>query len=408
MSETLLSGIRILDLSMGWAGPLATRHLADMGAEVIKVESCRHADWWRGWEATPEWVESHGAEKAVSFNTMNRHKLDVTLDLATEQGHALCKRLAGVCDAVIANYSGAVLGKLGLDYEALRAIKSDIVMMSMPAFGSTGPWRHYRAYGSTIEQASGLPHLHGEPDWPPTMLHVAYGDPVAGLNAAAGLLVALRHRARTGEGQYLDLSQSECLFPLAAHGILEQFATGNAPVRRGNRSLTMAPHGVYPCAGVDNWITIQIDSDDTWRRLVEKVGSLPAGLESLEARLSASETLDSQLAEWTRQFDAQALMEELQAVGIIAAAVRGADEIVTDPHLAARQFWPMVDRVYVGTLPQPATPWREGARPYAIDAPAPTLGQHNREVLTTLLGLSDDDIEALTADGIIGDRPHLD
>jgi crotonobetainyl-CoA:carnitine CoA-transferase CaiB-like acyl-CoA transferase len=185
-----LRGIRVLDLSMGWAGPLATRHLSDLGAEIIKVESCQHTDWWRGFEPTPQWVEDDQAEKSVSFNTMNRNKLDVTLDLTKDRGKQLLKRLATVSDAVIENYSGGVLQKLGLEYSALRSVNDELVMLSMPAFGSTGEWRHYRAYGSTVEHASGLPHLHGGAADPPVMLHVAYGDAVAGLNAAAALLVA--------------------------------------------------------------------------------------------------------------------------------------------------------------------------------------------------------------------------
>lgn len=403
----LLKGIRIVDLSMGWAGPLATRHLADTGAEILKVESCQHADWWRGWEASQAWIDSHGAEKAVAFNTMNRHKLAVTLDLDNDEGKALCKKLVAMSDAVIANYSGSVLGKLGLDYQDLSKVKEDLIMMSMPAFGATGPWHHYRAYGSTIEQASGMPHLHGHSDWPPTMLHVAYGDPVAGLNAAAALLVALRHKKRTGQGQYIDLSQSECLFPLAAHGILTQAATGEAPVRRGNAAPDMAPHGVFPCAGDDSWITIQIHNETAWVQLQKLAGEALASFGDLADRLARRETLEEKLAAWTCLQDAGELMHKLQSCGVIAAAVLGSGELGDNEHLNARGFWPMLARAHVGELPHPASPFREGPDPYEIDQPAPTLGQHNREVLTRLLGLTDEDLTRLEAARIIGDRPML-
>ncbi|XOV87826.1 MAG: CaiB/BaiF CoA transferase family protein [Pseudomonadota bacterium] len=407
MKPTLLKGIRLVDLSMGWAGPLAGRHFADMGAEVIKVESCQHVDWWRGWEATQAWIDDHGAEKAVSFNTMNRHKKDVTLDLNTDRGRDLCKQLVAVSDAVIANYSGSVLGKLGLDYDDLRQVKPDIVMMSMPAFGSTGPWKNYRAYGSTIEQASGLPHINGEADWPPTMQHVALGDPIAGLNAAAALLIALRHRHRTGEGQYLDLSQSECLFPLGVHGILSQAATGAPPARMGNRSATQCPHGVYPCIDPDSWITIQVDSEDAWLSLKALAAPLLDEFGDLEARIERRAALDARLGQWTGQFEATGLMERLQGEGILAAAVLGAGEVAMSPHLAARQCFPLLSRAYVGELPHPVSAWREGGVPYDIDAPSPTLGEHNTEILTSLLGLSDEELADLAEQQVIGTRPVL-
>jgi crotonobetainyl-CoA:carnitine CoA-transferase CaiB-like acyl-CoA transferase len=404
-----LNGVRIIDLSMGWAGPLATRHLADMGAEVIKVEACQRPDWWRGWEATPEWVADNGAEKAVPFNTTNRNKLDVTLDLVASEGKALLKRLVALADAVVENYSGSVLRKLELDYPALSAVNPELVMISMPAFGSTGPWRDYRAYGSTVEQASGLPHLHGRPEDPPVMLHVAYGDPVAGLNAAAALLIALRHRRRTGRGQYMDLSQSACLFPLGAHGIIEQGVTGTAPVRLGNRSAAAAPHGVYPCAGDrDAWITLQVFDEVQWQQLLGLAGPALSSFGGLDDRLRRVDELDAAVAAWTRRFEARELMLQLQRAGIPAAVVRAASELVTDPHLAARECWSTLERAFVGPQPHLAPPYRIGhGSPFPIAAPAPTLGQHNRLVLGELLGLSDDEMAALEMRQVIGGRPLL-
>lgn len=407
MTAAPLRGIRVLDLSMGWAGPLATRHLADLGAEIVKVESCQHTDWWRGFEPTRQWVENDQAEKAVSFNTMNRNKLDVTLDLTRDAGKELLKRLAAISDAVIENYSGAVLRKLGLDYPVLRAVKDDLIMLSMPAFGSTGGWRDYRAYGSTVEQASGLPHLHGREEDPPVMLHVAYGDAVAGLNAASALLVALRHRARTGEGQFLDLSQSECLFPLAAHGLIEQALTGQAPERRGNRSSRAVPHGVYPCAGDDAWIVLQAFTEDQWLRLQRLVGPALDGFGDAADRRAREDSLDAAVSAWTRHFEPDALMQILQAVDVPAGTVRSSLDLVGAPELEARGFWQWVDRAYVGRQPQPSAPYRAGHQPIPVAAPAPTLGQHNAEVLCGLLGLSEAELAALEAQQIVGCRPVL-
>ena len=402
----LLDGIRVVDLSMGWAGPLAARHLADMGAEVIKVESCARFDWWRGWEATPEWIADNSAEKSPAFNMVNRNKLDVTLDLTSAEGSDLLKQLVAISDVVVENYSGDVLPKLGLDYAALAAVNPEIVMISMPAFGTTGPWQGYRAYGSTVEQASGLPHLSGEPDWQPTMVHVAYGDAVGGLNGAAALLTALRHRHRTGEGQHLDLSQSECLFPLGVHGILEQSMSGDAPVRRGNRSVHYAPHGVYPASGDDRWVAIQVFHETQWRGLKTVIDAL-AEFGDLEDRLARVEELDAVLATWTRSRPAPLIMETLQAAGVPAGATHAALDLVDDPQLQARDYWQMIERKYVGLQPNPVAPYRDGTAPYGIDAPAPTLGQHNRQVLGGLLGLSDEALTELEDTGIIGSRPVM-
>ncbi len=406
MSAKPLQGVRVIDLSMGWAGPLAARHLVDMGAEVIKVESCERFDWWRGWEATEEWIAQNAAEQSASFNTVNRNKLDVTLDLTSVEGSRLFKRLVAIADVVVENYSAGVLPKLGLDYAALKAVNPEIVMLSMPAFGGSGPWSRYRAYGSTVEHASGLPHLNGEPDGPPTMVHVAYGDAVGGLNGAAALLTALRHRRRTGEGQYLDLSQSEGLFPLGIHGILQQSITGRAPVRTGNRSPTCAPHGVYPAGGDDQWVVIQVLTEEHWRALTGVVVALRAFGDASD-RLARLTDLDRELSAWTRLHPAPEIMVRLQSVGVPAASVHSAADLIDDPQLVARRFWQMLDRAHVGRQPNPVAPYRVSQESYPIDAPAPTLGQHNRQVLTELLGLDDADLARLTRTGVIGDRPVM-
>lgn len=405
--ERLLTGVRVVDLSMGWAGPLAARHLADMGAEVIKVESCARFDWWRGWEATREWIDGGGAEKSVAFNTVNRNKRGITLDLAKPRGNALLKRLVAESDVVVENYSAGVLPKLGLSYEVLREVNPQLVMISMPAFGTNGPWRGYRAYGSTVEQASGIPHLSGRPEWKPTMVHVAYGDATGGLNGAAALVTALRHRQRTGEGQYLDLSQAECLFPLGVHGILAQSATGSPPERLGNRSAMHAPHGVFPCVGDDEWIVIQVLDEEQWSRLRSLVGGGLDDFDGVDDRLRRVDALEAALSAWTESHEPGALMTRLQDHGIPAGHVRAGLELVTDPQLVAREFWPLLERDHVGEQPHPSPPYRTASAPFGIERPAPTLGQHNHEVLSALLGLDATEIAALERDGIIGTKPVL-
>ena len=403
--KRLLGGCRIVDLSMGWAGPLATRHLADMGAEVIKVESCVRFDWFRGWEATQRWIDDDGAEKNPPFNCMNRNKLDVTLDLSTERGRDLLLSLVSISDAVVENFAVSVLPKLNLGYEVFRKARPDIVMVSMPGFGSTGPWRNYRAYGSTTEQAAGLPHLSGHPDWPPTMVHIALGDAVAGLNGASALLIALRHRKRTGKGQFVDLSHSECLLPLGVHGIAEQALTGSAPPRMGNRSRHYAPHGSYPCRE-GGWIVIQVEDQAQWERMSRLVGKPLASFGSLDDRLARNQELDQAVSAWTEERSAESAMAELQAVGIPAGAVHRSDELWRDRHLNARGFWKLIEREYVGELPHGVTAYRLDGAPTEINWPSPTLGQHNREVLGGILGLDDGEIDDLRREGVIGTKPR--
>ena len=403
-----LAGIRIIDLSMGWAGPLACRHMADMGADVIKVESCERFDWWRSWEATPEWIEDDGAEKSTAFNTVNRNKRNITLDLEDPEGRDLLLQLVATSNAVVENYSGSVLPKLNLGYDVFREVNDKIILMSMPAFGSTGPWASFRAYGSTVEQSSGLPHLTGLQEDAPTMMHVALGDANGGLNGASALLVALRHQARTGKGQFVDLSQVEALFPLAAHGILEQSATGSAPPRDGNVNRDYAPHGVYPCAGEDKWIVIEARNDAEFSALQGVVGKSLASFGDAADRLQRRDELDAALGAWTASREPAEAEAILRAEGTSASRTYGPGDVLNSDHLKERGFWQWLERAVVGNQPNPSAAYRvAGGGPFPIATPAPTLGQHNAEVLSGVLGLTDADLHRLTERGIIGNKPRM-
>ena len=222
-----LEGLRVIDLTMGWAGPVGTRQVADLGAEVIKVEGRAYPDWWRGADYSDEGIAAFGYEKPLYFNWVNRNKTGITLDLTRPGGRRSCCSGWWRAPTPWWRTTGpGVLEGFGLSYDAFRAAQPDIVIMSMPAFGVASPWAQTRAYGSTLEHASGLPMVTGWPEDPPTMNHIAYGDPIGGLSACPALLTALLHRQRTGEGQYIDLSQVECLFPLVAPWLIEQAVTG--------------------------------------------------------------------------------------------------------------------------------------------------------------------------------------
>jgi crotonobetainyl-CoA:carnitine CoA-transferase CaiB-like acyl-CoA transferase len=403
-----LEGFRIIDIAMGWAGPLATRQAADLGAEVIKVEGRAYPDWWRGSTYSEAEVEVQAHEMAMNFNVLNRHKTGITLDLTRPEGAALLRRLVQSADGVVENYAQDVLPKLGLGYHDLVKIKPDLVMVSMPAFGSTTAWADLRAYGTTLEHASGLPMVTGFKDWAPTMNHMAYGDPIGGLNSAASLMAALMHRQRTGEGQFVDLSQVECLFPLVAPWVIEQSITGRTSPRMGNRHPIFVPHGVFRCAGDDGWVVIAVTDDAAWKALCGVIGrsdlANDPALATADGRRAAEDQIEAAISDWTRGRDPDDAMNALQAVRVAAGVARGFEELViADPHLQARDYWQVVDRAVVGPHIQPSPAFREHGQSWPIRAPAPTLGQYTREVLTRILGLSTAELDRLEADRIIGE-----
>ncbi|ONG56630.1 hypothetical protein BKE38_05545 [Pseudoroseomonas deserti] len=393
-----LAGTRIIDLSMGWAGPVCTRQLADLGAEVIKVEACQYPDWWRGVDPRPAFFAERRYEKDIRFCVQNRNKAGITLDLTTPEGAALLKALVRSADAVVENYAREVLPKLHLDYPVLAAENPSIVMLSMPAFGLQGPWRDARAYGSTLEHASGLPSVAGEAHWPPTTSQLAYGDPIGGLNAAAALLTALLHRAATGEGQQIDLAQVECMFPLVAPWIVAQSATGSPGPRLGNRHPAMVPHGAFPGADGE-WLVVAAEDDAAWSRLAALAGLATAGCETLAGRRADEARIEMELAAWTRSLPAAEAMARLQAAGVAAGTVTWPSALKQDPHLAARGFFQRIDRAFTGPHDQPSAPFREaGGAPYPVRRPAPTLGEDNARILGALGA----DLQALARQGIIG------
>jgi crotonobetainyl-CoA:carnitine CoA-transferase CaiB-like acyl-CoA transferase len=403
-----LTGIMIVDMSMGWAGPIATRNLADLGATVIKVESCKRFDWFRSWEATQEWIDDDGAEKTVRFVWLNRNKLGVTIDFETVAGRDLLISLIEKADAVVENYPVGILSKLDIEYSTLKKKNPELVMLSMPAFGSTGPWASFRAYGSTIEQAAGLPHLLGDEMQPPTMQHVAFGDAIAGVNGSAALLTALYHKKKTGSGQFLDLSQAECLLPNAIHGILWQSVCGEPPPRTGNDNEDYFLQGVFKCRGDDRWILIQLKTRDEFSRACDMIATLrdlitPDKLDAVDNSKKAF----NMLADWTIRFSAADLMKELQFLGISAAKLNDPAGILADPHLAARGYMQFLERDFVGRQPNPSAPWRLGEKPLTIRSPTPSLGQHNKEIFSGLLGFSEEQCAALFEEGIIGTKPSL-
>lgn len=400
-----LQGMRVVDLTMGWAGPLASRTLADFGAEIIKVESTGYPDWWRGANFTEEFYRDRLYEKNSNFHLLNRNKLGITLDLTRPEGKELLLQLVEHADAVIENYSAEVLPKLGLTYEALRARNERLVMLSMPAFGLGNAWSNTRAYGGTLEQASGLPLYTGHPDGAPAMTSYAYGDPIGGLNAGAAILLALFAQQTAGTGRHVNLSQVEGMLSLAAPFLIEQSVTGAVTPRQGNRHPVHVPHGCYRCAGDDAWLVLTC-ADAHWPPLCHAIERTDLAedpqLASVSGRRAAQDRVDEAIRTWTTTRDADQAMRHLQQAGIPAGVVRPMAQVLEDAHLRARGFWREVERPWVGTYMASTAWFRTGRKPMPIRHVSPTLGEHTDEVLSRVLGLSPDRIAQLEQSGITG------
>ena len=401
--------LRVVDLTNGWAGPMATCLLADFGAEVIKVESPSHMDWWRG--AAPEVTEDGGKpyEQSPTFNTVNRNKYGIALELTHPRGRELFRELVRVSDVLVANYPPRSLRKLGIDFDALQAVNPRLVMVTLPAFGNSGPESEYLGFGTTTEAMAGITGVSGYEDGPPQMLSNAIGDPVSALNACFASLVGTFEQERRAAGVSIDLSHVEGLLPLNAAALLDYTMNGRSQKRLGNRHDTMAPHGCYPCKGEDEWVTIAVASDEQWDTMCQVLGnpdwSQNGRYRTVEARKAVEDELDQYIMAWTKDHDATEVMESLQAAGIAAGAVRSGAGVMSDPHLAAREFLLTIEKEETGPHFYPGFVPRFPDMPSVVRRPAPSFGKHNEHVFGTLLGLSTEEMQQLSDENIISTEP---
>jgi crotonobetainyl-CoA:carnitine CoA-transferase CaiB-like acyl-CoA transferase len=391
-NQPILHNIRILDFSWVLAGPYATRLLADFGAEVIKVQPLLPSEaddaFARGYE-----------------NTWNRNKLGITLNLNKAEGVALARRLVAICDAVVENFTPRVMANWGLDYKNLQKIKPDIIMVSMSVMGQTGPWRDYAGFGPTVHAFSGMTRLTSFPGKPPIGPGFSYADHVAGLYASLALLGALEYRRRTGEGQFVDISQVEAMASLLGGTILDYTAHGHEAVPVGNSSSLAAPHNVYRCQGDDRWCAIAVFTDEEWSGFKRALGN-PSWAEgeefaTLSRRLNNAEELDRLVAAWTKERTAEEITALLQANGVAAGVVQDASDLVTNPQLNERGFFIDPEHKQPGQTAADATPIRLSQAPASYRRAAPTPGQDNDYVYRQLLGMSEIEVAELRESGVI-------
>ncbi|MFP6806679.1 MAG: CoA transferase [Pseudomonadales bacterium] len=407
-----LSGFRILDLTHVWAGPLATRILGDMGAEVLKLETA----YQRGTKSAVSAIglyaeglsgEQHWNRQAVT-NKLNRNKKGICIDLKAEEGKALFLSLVSVCDVVIENFSAFAMKKLNLGFDVMQKHNANIIYIGMPGYGGTGPNSDYLAFGPSVEPMTGLSALMGYSANEPRNTAMAWPDAVAGVTAAAAVVTALAKQKETGKGCHIDLALHESAINMLGEKFVEAQLTGKAPEVRGNRHAEFAPQGIYPCAGEDEWICISCQSENAWlaiSKLCEADWQTNPDYLSVELRQKNHDQLDQEISTFTRKFNKQVLMKLLQENGIAAGAVMKMPDIMNDEQVKSRDYFVELGDEEVGVLPFPGSPVLfDNER--AIDwRRAPKLGEHNQEVLSELLGLDESDIRRLSDAGIITDSP---
>lgn len=406
-----IEGYRVVDFGWVLAGPVTGHILADMGAEVIKVESRRRLDASRrGRPITGERTEmgDRGEEPDLIplFHNINRNKLSITVDITHPKGPPLLKELIKRSDAVLENFPPAVMRRYGLHYEALREVKPDIVMISLSTAGQSGPLADLRAYAPAVTSLGGLEALVGYPgERILGMMGLNFSDPTAGLISAFALLVGLYYRQRTGKGQYIDLSQMEAIACLAGEAIMDYTMNGRVMRPRGNHHPSMAPHGNYPCQGDDKWVSIAVGSEEEWQAFRRALGDPPWAQDERFAdayrRLNNREALDKFVAAWTREHSPYEVTDILQKAGVAAMPVMGIEEQFSDPHYQARGVYVDVEHPIIGAEIIYGLPWKLSDTPGAIRGPAPNLGQHNDYVFREILGLSSEEIARLTEEGVI-------
>ena len=407
-----LEGVRVVELGQLIAIPAATKMLADLGAQTIRVESCTRIELYRNISTYENSAEGEYWNRAANFYEQNRNKLGLTLDLSKPEGARALRELIAVSDVFAENFTPRAIASLGLEYESLREWRPDLVMVSSTGYGYTGPWSGYGAIGYATEAASGLAHLTGYRDGPPILPEIPYTDYPAAEHAAFAIVAALYHRARTGQGQFIDLSHAETATSQIPEAMLDEAVNGRTAPRQGNERPEMAPHGCYPCRGDDRWAAIAVSDDGEWSSLCRVLGTeswlRDPRFSSAESRRRNRAALDALVSEATRRWDRYALMEALQAAGVPCGAVLDGGEVMFDPHLRARSFFRAQSHdasTGIPPLPYSGPPWRMAEEPLPPPTAAPLLGEHNREVLADLLGRTESEMRRLEAESVIGREP---
>jgi benzylsuccinate CoA-transferase BbsF subunit len=404
MNKPPLDGIRVADFCWAWAGPYGALQLAHLGAEVIRIESQTRPCPSR---LIPPWADNEkgGFNRSGYFNQYNQGKRSLTLNLKKSEGLELAKKVVAKSDIVIENFAGGVMDKMGLGYNVLRAVKPDIIMVSLSGYGATGPEKGYVSYGPPQVALSGMSSLTGYKDDQPRQAGFSYGDPNGGVHGTFAVMCALLHRAKTGNGQYIDLSQREACAMLLPEGLMEYAMNKSQPPRNGNRDPYMAPHGVFRCKGADRWVSIVVGTEDEWQRFCKAIGQPALATDprfaTLAARKENEDSLEQIVTTWTQGQSPDEVTQKLQHAGVAAYPTLDGKDMLANPHVATRGYFVELEHAEVGKRRHLGIPWKMSRTPCEIRRPAPLFGQDTDYVLGEIIGLSGDEIAALRAKDVL-------
>lgn len=405
-----LAGVRVLDSTTMVAMPTGTHILGDMGAEIIKVET--HT-MFRTEAARLMYADNQPGKQPWnrdgSFNSLQRSKLGITLNLKTDEGKDAFKELVQISDILVENNRAGTMDRLGLGYEAMRQIRPDLIYVSNTGFGHTGPWKRYAGIGRMFELTCGLSHFTGYPDEGPRRVGKAFFDLHVGWMSVFAILAALQHRHETGNGQWLDFAMYQVGVSTMGDVILDFLINGRPGGLMGNSHPSRAPHGVYPCKGEDEWLAIDIQTEQQWSDLIRILGN-PAWsksdlFSSAITRKQNEQMLTTHINESTSSWYKKTLYHLLQKAGIPAAPVMNSRDVVTDPHLKERGFFEVVEHPLesgIGKRSYFGRPWKMSKTPAHIRLPAPMLGEHNEKIMRELLGRSQSEIDKLYEEHVMG------
>ena len=393
-----LAGVRVVDFTWVWAGPFGTKHLAHLGAEVIKVESHARIDITRRLPIYPEGMEA-GVNRSGIFNEWSMGKKSLLLNVSTPEGMRIVRELITKSDVVVDNFATGVMDKLGLDYDALKKLRRDVIVASISGFGHSGPRKHYMGYGPAMAPVSGLSSLSGYAGGTPQEVGISYGDPNSGIHAAAAVCAALAARKRTGEGQYIDVSLFDAMTALVAEGWMDFAMNGAQPERNGNRDPHIAPHDCFRCAGEDAWVSIACTTDDEWRALCRAIGQPELAddvrFRTATGRKANEDDIEKLLTDWTSQRDRWEVTKVLQGEGVAAFPSQSAVDLAEDENLEARGVFSRLEHPEVGPRQHIGVPWLLAESPNGARSPGPLLGQHTDEVMRDVLGYAPEEIARL-------------
>jgi crotonobetainyl-CoA:carnitine CoA-transferase CaiB-like acyl-CoA transferase len=398
-SPGVLEGLKVLDFTWAYAGPAATRYLTDYGATVVRVESAKKLDAMR---TVGPFKDGHaGIERSGGFINTNVGKYGLSLNLSISEAREIALGLVKWADVVIENFSPKVMRAWGMDYESLRKNKPDLIMLSSCLNGQTGPKAMLAGYGTMGASIAGFGELTGWPDRPPATPFGAYTDYTSPKFTVAALLAALDHKRRTGQGQYVDLSQAECSIHMIGRAVLDYTVNGRIQTRMGNALREYTPSGVYPCAGTDCWVALAAPTDDVWRALCRATGlswAEDSRFATAMARRENREALDAAIGAWTAGFEAGALEELLQGAGVPVHRLSTSADVFADLQLKDRAHIIDLEHPRLGPVPIETSRMRFSRTPAIAAWPGPEIGQHNDHVLREILGMTDEAIAELVAD----------